>query len=434
MLPLRWWGAPRLWRSNKIKAMGEARVQQEMTVPASPIGIARLSKMMFDGIDLTPLWRELIGKYIYRRDDSAALLDLAMVEQLFGNLEEGLARQDEALAINRLYRSPVANGAPALELLAFAAPGDIGTNTPLEFLLEASDIALTTLFIVPGLPLPETIPAHDLAIVAVGESDANAPILAEIDRLTRHWACPVLNRPAGIFALSRQRLFALLDGAPGVVMPMTRRAERGDVARLGAGTVPLVELLPDGAFPIIARPVGSHAGHGLKKLDDAAAIAEYLAERSEAAFYLSRFVDYRSRDGLYRKYRIVFIDGRPFACHMAITDQWMIYYLNANMKESAGKRAEEAQFMADFDVDFASWHDAALAAIAGRVGLDYFGIDCAETADGKLLVFEADIAMIVHAMDRPEIFPYKPPQMRKVFDAFRAMLHARSGRRSASAA
>jgi hypothetical protein len=172
----------------------------------------------------------------------------------------------------------------------------------------------------------------------------------------------------------------------------------------------------------------------LKKLDDAAAIAEYLAERPEAAFYLSRFVDYRGRDGLYRKYRIVFIDGRPFACHMAITDQWMIYYLNANMKESAGKRAEEAQFMADFDVDFASWHDAALAAIAGRVGLDYFGIDCAETADGKLLVFEADIAMIVHAMDRPEIFPYKPPQMRKVFDAFRAMLHARSGRRSASAA
>jgi hypothetical protein len=42
--------------------------------------------------------------------------------------------------------------------------------------------------------------------------------------------------------------------------------------------------------------------------------------------------------------------------------------------------------------------------------------------------------MIVHAMDSPEIFPYKPPQMRKVFDAFRAMLHARSGRRSAASA
>jgi hypothetical protein len=409
-------------------------VQQEMRVPATPIGIARLSKMMFDGVDLTPLWRELIGKYIYRRDDSAALLDLAMVEQLFGNLEDGLARQDEALAINRLYRSPFAGSTPALELLAFAAPGDIGTNTPLEFLLEGSDIALTTLFVVPGLPLPDTLPAHDLAIVAVGESDGNAPILAEIDRLIQRWSRPVLNSPAAIPELSRQRLFARLDGVPDVVMPMTRRIGRGDVVKLGAGATALPELLPDGGFPLIARPVGSHAGHGLKKLDDTAAIAAYLGGRPEAEFYLSRFVDYRSADGLYRKYRIVFIGGRPFACHMAITDQWMIYYLNANMKESAAKRAEEAQFMADFDGDFARRHGPALAAIAERVGLDYFGIDCAETIDGALLVFEADIAMIVHAMDSPEIFPYKPPQMRKVFDAFRAMLHARSGRRSAASA
>jgi hypothetical protein len=26
-------------------------------------------------------------------------------------------------------------------------------------------------------------------------------------------------------------------------------------------------------------------------------------------------------------------------------------------------------------------------------------------------------------MDSPEVFPYKPPQMRKVFDAFAAMLY-----------
>jgi hypothetical protein len=112
----------------------------------------------------------------------------------------------------------------------------------------------------------------------------------------------------------------------------------------------------------------------------------------------------------------------------------MIYYLNADMKGNAGKRAEEARFMAEFDEGFARRHGAALAAIAQRVGLDYFGIDCAETADGRLLLFEADIAMIVHAMDSPAIFPYKPPQMRKVFDAFCALLHRRSGLAPASAA
>jgi hypothetical protein len=31
--------------------------------------------------------------------------------------------------------------------------------------------------------------------------------------------------------------------------------------------------------------------------------------------------------------------------------------------------------------------------------------------------------MIVHSMDPPDLFPYKRPQMEKVFNAFQAMLH-----------
>ena len=67
-----------------------------------------------------------------------------------------------------------------------------------------------------------------------------------------------------------------------------------------------------------------------------------------------------------------------------------------------------------------------LRAIARRIGLDYFAIDCGVMPDGRLVLFEADIAMIVHAMDPPDLFPYKAPQMRKVFDAFRAMLLSRA--------
>lgn len=393
---------------------------------AAPLGVAKLSKMMFDGEDLTPLWRDLVGKYIYCHDDAAALMDLATIEQLFGNLEDGLARQAEALELTRLYRSPFAAPAPGLRVLAFAAPGDIGTNTPLEFLLDGSDVALDTLYIVPGRPLPEHIPEHDLAFVAVGESDDNHPILAEIARLAARWPRPVINPPERIGLLARERLCRVLAGAPGLAIPATVRAERARLVQLAAGAMPIDQLLPDGAFPIVVRPVGSHAGRGLKKLDTPAALVPYLAEQSADAFYLSRFVDYRGPDGFFRKYRIAFIAGRPYACHMAITDQWMIYYLNAQMKESAAKRAEEERFMAQFDGDFARRHGAALTAIAERVGLDYFGIDCAETTAGELLLFEADIAMIVHAMDSPAIFPYKPPQMRKVFGAFRAMLRRRA--------
>ena len=125
---------------------------------------------------------------------------------------------------------------------------------------------------------------------------------------------------------------------------------------------------------------------------------------------------------MFRKYRVALIEGRPFACHMGVSEHWMIHYLNAGMRESAAKRAEEARFMAEFDRDFARRHARAFEALAERVGLEYFGIDCGETPEGELLIFEADVAMIVHDMDPPDLFPYKRPQMRKVFDAFRAML------------
>jgi len=392
----------------------------------TPLGVARLSKLAFDGVDLGPLRSQLLDKYVFEPDNAAALIDLSIIEQLFGNVEDGIARQYEALQLRRLYHSPFAGDKPGLRLLAFTAPGDIGTNTPLEFLLEGSDIALTTLYIVPGEPLPDTIPDHDVAFVAVSESDANQQALDIIARLIAAWPKPVLNHPDQIALLARERLHTLMKSVAGIEIPITARIDRTSLAEIGAGKTPLTAHLADGVFPLIARPIDSHAGRGLQKLDDAAAIEAYLAERPERGFFISRYVDYRDSDGLFRKYRVVFIAGRPFACHMAITDQWMIYYLNAGMSESDKKRAEEARFMAEFDQGFAQRHHAALSALAERVGLDYFGIDCAETADGKLLLFEADIAMIVHLMDPPATYPYKAPQMRKVFAAFAALLKSRA--------
>ena len=79
------------------------------------------------------------------------------------------------------------------------------------------------------------------------------------------------------------------------------------------------------------RPVGSHAGKGLEKSASPDALPTYLQQHGDAAFYISRFVDYRSADGQFRKYRLALIEGKPYLCHTAI--------LNAGMSESAAKRA-----------------------------------------------------------------------------------------------
>jgi hypothetical protein len=111
---------------------------------------------------------------------------------------------------------------------------------------------------------------------------------------------------------------------------------------------------------------------------------------------------------------------------MAVADRWDIWYLNAGMAFSENKRLEEERFMRTFDSDFTLRHQGALAAVVDRVGLDYFTLDCAENKNGELLIFEADNTAVVHNMDSPQLFPYKSPQMRKIFEAFAAMLDRRS--------
>jgi hypothetical protein len=96
------------------------------------------------------------------------------------------------------------------------------------------------------------------------------------------------------------------------------------------------------------------------------------------------------------------------------------------MVEDGDKRREEQRFMDRFEDEFGLRHGRAIAEMAEVTGLDYFGIDCSETPDGKLLVFEADTALVVHNMDQQEIFPYKGPHMHAVFEAFRAMLYRKS--------
>ena len=95
------------------------------------------------------------------------------------------------------------------------------------------------------------------------------------------------------------------------------------------------------------------------------------------------------------------------------------------MAEDASKRAEEAAAMADFEAGFAARHRQALDAMHARIRLDYYQVDCAELPDGRLLIFEADVAAIVHMLDPPDLFPYKPPQMRRIIAAFGAMLARR---------
>lgn len=392
------------------------------------IGVAPLMRRAFAGEDLAPIGQVLLERAQSYPNDARAYMDFSTVLQLTGNRDDALAVQAEAIMLQPHYTLPARSAAPGLTLLVLMGPGDLMANTPVEFLIENSDVTLELLYLRADEDFPEEVPEHDVMMVGVAESEANQPLLARLMEYTSNWPRPIINRPEHIRVTSRDGLSEALRGLRGVEMPVSVRTGLGALNAVAAGTLPIETLPPDGGFPIIVRPLGSHAGTNLEKIDTPAALGEYLQKVAGPQFYISRFVDYRSADGMFRKYRVALIDGVPYICHYAISQNWMIHYLNAGMTESAEKRAEEAAEMTAFDQGFAQRHQAALTAIHQRLGMEYLGIDCGEMPNGDLLIFEADNAMIVHAMDPEDMFPYKAPAMRKVFKAFRELL----GRRAAA--
>ncbi|ALM84119.1 RimK family alpha-L-glutamate ligase [Bordetella sp. N] len=416
------------------------------------IGKGELITYAFQRGDLDALRQQLLARAQQDAADCNAALDLSMVLLLQGQHDTAMALQRHTVQAQPLYHQAAGRQPATLRLLALVACGDFLANTPLEFLIADSDIALDILYVGEGIPAPQELPEHDAVIVAVGESTANRPLLDALQTPLAQWHRPVLNRPEHVLKTSRDGLGAALQDAPGIRVPVIRRVTRAELDALAQGLSRPADLLPGVDYPVLVRPLDSHAGHGLEKIDQAADLAAYLAahdaaaagaagqeaapvpasaqeagsDAGQAAFYLSQFIDYRSPDNRYRKYRVVLVQGRPFLGHLGISPRWMVHYLNADMLENADNRAEEGARMQNFESDFGARHAAAFSDIHQRVGLDYFVMDCAETPDGQLLVFEGDTCGIVHAMDPEDIFPYKAPNMRRIFTAFQDMVRQRA--------
>lgn len=387
------------------------------------LALAPFLRMSIAGVDIRPVAQENLARIQSSPDDANLWMNLSTVMQCVGQRDIGLSAQAEALALERLYDLPAVEQPAKLRLLMLMAPGDLAENTPIDCLLENSDIDLVFYYVTPDQPLPSPVPRHDAVMVGISDSAKNRIVLAALEPLLAVWPKPVINPPRSIPTTERSIASDLLQGVPGLLIPPTRRAARMLLQAIGAGQALLPDLFRGCDFPIILRPVGSQAGRDLAKIECAGEIAAYLSQVdvTETEFFVARFIDYRGPDGLFRKARVALIDGRAYACHMALSANWMVHYVNANMYEDAWKRSQEIAFMEHFD-DFVQRHREALATIHQRTGLDYLCLDCAETSDGQLLIFEIDHVMVVHAMDTEELFPYKQHYMQKVKSAFREYL------------
>ena len=156
------------------------------------------------------------------------------------------------------------------------------------------------------------------------------------------------------------------------------------------------------------------------RFEDPYDLTAFLAEHVNQDRYLIEPIDYRSADGLFRKYRFIFVGAEILPYHLAIGDDWKLHRDSTDMASQDWMQREEEQFLRDPNSVFSARHYDALRMIRSRIGLDYFGIDCALDGHGNLVVFEVNASMLVH--DENPDFPYKDPFVRRIKTAFDAML------------
>ena len=362
-----------------------------------------------------------------RRDRAAECLRLALQNDpaspvLNRNMaivlkQGGRLRDAAACTAQVVHPQPLrVKTAPAQRRVVLLASALVG-NVPTDWLLPAQTNTLINWEAEFSTEEQErALPAYDVAFNAVGNADVIDDALPGLERF--RGLSPLLNDPHAVAQTRRDRLPGLLAGLPGVVVPPVLRVEQAELSSPGLPA----RLAEAGiAFPVLVRPIVGHGGEGISLVESAASLAA-LAFSDADAYYVIAYHDYRAADGHFRKYRAIFVDGIPYAYHLAISQHWLVHYFSADMLAAPWKREEEARFLTDpaAAVGAPAW--SRVAAIGQRLGLDYAGVDFAVLPGGQVLVFEANATMSVHLNDSAADFPYKHACVPAILGAFEAML------------
>ena len=356
-------------------------------------------------------------------NDAESLYWIGAISQSRGDLDDAQAAYARAARIAPLIRRGAVKSPADFRVLALYAP--FAGNTPAEFLFADAAYDTDTLALLASSRIDATsLGSIDVVVNLISDADQAAAELPIAAALAARLGKPVINDPAKIARTTRDAVAALLPGIEGCHVPKILRIEASADISLAA----LEAILPF-PFPLLARPAGTHGGDDFERIETTEALSDFLG-RLGGDRYLIEYVDYASHDGYFRKYRFIFVDDEILPYHLAIGRDWKLHRDSTDMGDHQWMQREEAAFLENPGAVFDAGHTRALRAIRARIGLDYFGIDCGLDREGRLIVFEVNASMLVHA-DNAE-FPYKDPYVRAIKAAFDAMMRRRAGKQGES--
>lgn len=398
-------------------ANGRAFFTQAITHhPGSTIAHVNLARTLLEGGEVASAEAQYEAALALDGDFFAAHHGLALLYEQTGDAVRAERHLERAFEKRVAWTLPYMGTAPPVRvlLLVSARGGDVVTHPFLD-----DRIVQTTMFVPEGFREGMTLPPHDVVFNGIGDADRCGRSLERARAVLESSAAHVINDPGHVLATGRAATAARLGGIAGVRLPRTEA--------MGRSAITAENLLARGwAFPLLLRAPGYQAGRYFECVNDAAELDAKLALVPGADVFVIEYVDTRGRDGCVRKYRVLFVGGRLYPVHLAISNDWKVHYFSADMAERADHRAEEARFLGDARGVLGPRVYAALEAIEGELGLDYGGIDFAVDAAGDVLVFEANATMAVYVPPAGEEWAYRRPVYDAVIAAARKLIADRA--------
>jgi tetratricopeptide (TPR) repeat protein len=344
---------------------------------------------------------------------------LAWILSKEGNLDEARRHRDVAYGARNFIVAEALQ--PIQRVLVLATTGS--GNVPERHLLPSDRFTRIFWFVEYATPgQAQTLPAYDVVFNAIGDEDETRPTANNVDAFLRTCSKRVFNPPDRIAHTRRDLAPALFGGIRNLVIPRVARIDAATLAEAGLAKAARGAGL---AAPMLVRPIGSHGGENLSVLlqgandNDMNAVAQLRCDHYATAFH-----DFRSADGLYRKYRMIFVDRQPYPYHLAIGNDWMVHYETSGTAQRAERLAEERRFLEDPRSVLGERAMDVICAVGQRLDLDFGGADFSLLEDGSVLLFEANATMLVHpeAVDGP--LGHKNRYVERILAAFWGMLGA----------
>lgn len=228
----------------------------------------------------------------------------------------------------------------------------------------------------------------------ITEPEQSSRTLENLRKLLRGVPGRVINKPEAVLRSTRDSVARLLSGIPGLIVPKAVRLH-GSKPALAARMLDTAGIKP----PIILRQAGTHGGKIIGCFDTvAAAVAALEANREHVA---TQFVDFASVDGLYRKYRLVFIGPQRVLRHMLISEDWNVHgSTRYNFMAVRPELVAQERAIMESNEQFPASIQTVFDEIGQRMPLDFFGVDFGITQAGDVVLFEANATM--------SLFPFAP--------------------------